>query len=185
MSVKTEALVAAIFAVSFGGATQSAAASTAIDVAQQIAKSPANNTNLHDGMSTKRGATTVSVDDLAAARLLQEQLQAKVHAVALEEIDEFCTLSEGWDDGSAAKISNVAIESAKRFLHFYSGVHLFTAFPDADGTVGLQAELRKGRILLSFEDNGTIAYFIRKDGAVHRGDGVAFDAVDAALKHFA
>lgn len=88
----------------------------------------------------------------------------------LDEILAFDLLKHVcWDGVDAEPISQEAIDSAHLFLKSYHGDLDFDAFPDPDGSVGLKADFEKGRVILSFNEVGEVAYLIRKDKPIHRG----------------
>lgn len=98
-----------------------------------------------------------------------------------DEILNFEHLSQGWDGEDAEQISRIAIDSALNFIKFTPYQIAYDAFPESDGSVGLQADTVGGRILLSFAEDGTAAYLIRKNGAVHRGHGATNGTINKLL----
>lgn len=98
-----------------------------------------------------------------------------------DEILSFEHLSQGWDGEDAEQISRAAIESAISFIEIEPHQIKFDAFADPDGSVGLQGNIEGGRILLSFAKDGKAAYLIRKDNAVHRGNGAIQDTINKLL----
>lgn len=98
-----------------------------------------------------------------------------------DEIISFNHLFQGWDGEGAEQISNSAIDGALNFVEFTPHQIEYDAFPESDGSVGMQADTAGGRILLSFADNGTAAYLIRINGAVHRGHGATNDTINKLL----
>ncbi|WON75232.1 hypothetical protein [Nitrosospira sp. Is2] len=97
------------------------------------------------------------------------------------EILEFANLPRCWDGDSAEPINGVSIGNALNFLEQYKGQLKFDAFPDPDGSVGLQSDIAPGRVLLSFSADNTVAYLIRKQGAVHRGHGITHNSLNQLL----
>ena len=94
------------------------------------------------------------------------------------EIINLGVFLRGWDGGEAEPIAKDSIESALKFIEEDISQLPFDAYPDPDGSVGLQADLADGRILLSFAEDGTVAYLIRIGNAVHRGRGANYETVN-------
>lgn len=97
----------------------------------------------------------------------------------LSELPSFKNLRAGWDGDDAEPIALGAINNAQTFLESYHGGLSFEAFPDPDGSVGLQADFSEGRVILSFDDAGEVAYLIRKNKAVHRGHGATHETINS------
>lgn len=66
----------------------------------------------------------------------------------LTAIQDFKELKSCWDGDDAEPIAFEAVDSAHQFLESYSGNLIFDAFPDPDGSVGLQADFEEGRAIL-------------------------------------
>ena len=94
------------------------------------------------------------------------------------EILAFQELQACWDGDDAEPIALKAIDNANNFLESYKGHLTFESFPDPDGSVGLQADFAEGRVILSFDEAGEVAYLIRKDKAVHRGHGATHEIIN-------
>lgn len=134
-------------------------------------------------IATLSAISRVSDNDTSFRALIESAAKSRLDA--LEEIKEFKDYVQGWDGDNADEIAMSAIELATRFLNSYDGPQVFSVYPDPDGSVGLQSELQNGRVLLSFGKDEKIAYFIRKNSAVHRGSGVTQGDVERVLKSFA
>ncbi|MDO8438279.1 MAG: hypothetical protein Q7S69_09030 [Nitrosomonadaceae bacterium] len=139
------------------------------------------------------------LDDLPSLARLKEQLYelfaaAKDGALTSEnslvnhvkskrevqsEILAFKVLLGCWDGDDAEPIAIGAIDSAHLFLESYQGNLIFDAFPDPDGSVGLQADFAEGRVILSFDDSGEVAYLIRINKAIHRGHSATHETINS------
>lgn len=138
------------------------------------------------------------LDDLPSLARFKEQLNqlfaaAKDGALASEspladhvkskkevqsEILAFKWLLGCWDGDDAEPIAQGAIDNAHLFLESYHGNLMFDAFPDPDGSVGLQADFAEGRVILSFDASGETAYLIRINKAIHRGHSATHETIN-------
>lgn len=170
-TVSVVALVASTSVFQSTGATELKQSTIQADILQKISTSAkviyAEDTSV--GLSVKLlTSQEVLAKDLAD---YQEKLESEI--ISFEE------LKACWDGEDAEPISIGAIDSALKFLKEYRGTLLFDAFPDPDGSVGVQADFAGGRVILSFNDTGDVAYLIRKNKAQHRGHGASHKTINS------
>lgn len=113
---------------------------------------------------------------LASENSLVDHIKSKTEVQ--NEILAFKELLSCWDGDDAEPIALGAINGACQFLESYHGDLMFDAFPDPDGSVGLEADFAEGRVILSFNDAGETAYLIRKNKAVHRGHSATYETIN-------
>lgn len=114
---------------------------------------------------------------LASGNPLADHVKSKKEVQS--EILAFRELLGCWDGDDAEPIAQGAIDSAHLFLESYHGNLMFDAFPDPDGSVGLQADFAEGRVILSFDDSGEVAYLIRINKAIHRGHSATHETINS------
>jgi len=119
--------------------------------------------------------------DLDNLRTLLRNTVETLQDINIDEILAFKNLQRCWDGEDAEIIAPNAIDSALEFLQSYCGNLEFDAFPDPDGSVGLQADTSTGRILLGFLGDDTVAYFIRKGEEIQRGHGIPHTSFNKLL----
>lgn len=94
----------------------------------------------------------------------------------LQRTDELQSLKDGWDGTDSKAIDTTAIRKFKSIVSKLSGELLdgWVLFPET-----------RGNLYFDFSDNDTVAgitmtgdkiiYFIRKDGVIQKGSGIAFN----------
>jgi hypothetical protein len=92
----------------------------------------------------------------------------------IDEIRAFSDLEPDWDGEDAEPIAPKAIDNCIEFLQNYKGTLNFEAFPNMDGSVGLQADFNTETdcVCVDFPGDGTVAYYVRHGEVIQKGSKV-------------
>lgn len=79
-----------------------------------------------------------------------------------KELDEFCTLRDGWDHEDSLAAASASIAAARKFLEIFpGGLPLPRPMLSSKGEAGFYWDLDGGFADLSFDTNGTASFFSR------------------------